>query len=101
MSYQVIRQAVLDRHCLTAVYEGRVRHFSPHAIGQSNDGKTNVMSYQYAGESSQPLPSDGQWRCFRVDGLSEVQTNNDPWRTRDDHSRPNSCVTRIDVQVTP
>ena len=99
MSYQLIRQAVVAQRCLTAMYQGRVRHFSPHAIGQGNDGSENVMGYQYAGESSHPLPAGGEWRCFRVDGLSAVQQNSDPWHTRADHSRPNTCVTRIDVEV--
>lgn len=99
MSYQTIKSAVQNGQCLTAMYQGRIRHFSPHAIGQGPDGSDNVMGYLYAGESSRPLPEAGEWRCFRVDGLSEVTTNNDPWHTRDDHSRPNRCVTQVDAEV--
>src|SRR5690348_5280902 len=99
MSYAVIRQAILDRCCLSATYQGTVRHFAPHAIGQSNTGETNVMAFQYAGSSSKGLPQGGQWRCFRVADLSGVRRNEDGWHTAPDHGRPNSCVTRIDVEI--
>ena len=95
-AYSVIRQAVIDKCCLTATYQGRLRHFSPHAIGRGDEGKRNVMAFQYAGGSSRPLP---EWRCFRVAGLTGVTRNNDPWRTASDHSRMNTCVTHVDVRV--
>jgi hypothetical protein len=99
MTYDLIRQAVLDRCSLTATYQRRVRHFSPHAIGRSNDGQINVMGYQYAGETSTVLPPGGEWRCFEFRLLSDVRRNGDSWHTREDHSRPNTCVTQIDAQV--
>lgn len=99
MSYQIIRQAVVDKCCLTATYQGGVRHFSPHAIGTDNDGDSNVMAFQYAGYSSKGLPPAGMWRCFRVNELSGVTRNRDSWHTGNDHGRPNTCVTRIDVQA--
>lgn len=100
MSYDIIRQAVLDKCSLTAIYQGHIRHFSPHAIGRSNDGNANVMGYQYAGQTSTQLPPDGEWRCFEVRQLSNIQRNGDGWHTREDHSKPNTCVTQIDVQVS-
>ena len=99
MSYATIRQAILDRCCLSANYRGELWHFAPHALGRSNSGETNVMAFQYGGSSSKGLPPGGQWRCFRVEDLSGVYRNDDPWHTAPDHSRPNTCVTRVDVQV--
>ena len=99
MNYAIIRQAVIEKCCLTAVYQNRVRHFSPHAIGRSNDGDTNVMAFQYGGDSSKGLPPGGKWRCFRVDDLAAISKNKDVWHTGFDHGRPNTCVTQIDVQA--
>jgi hypothetical protein len=99
MSYSIIRQAILDRSCLTAIYQNRLRHFSPHAIGKDDDGETHVMAFQYAGQSSRPLPPRGEWRCFEVSKLRNVIRNSDTWHTGFDHGRPNTCVTRIDVQA--
>jgi hypothetical protein len=81
------------------MYQGRIRHFSPHVIGWGSDGAGSVVGYQYAGESSGPLPADGEWQCFRVDGLTSVSANSDRWYTRTDQSRPTDCVTKVDVQM--
>jgi hypothetical protein len=99
MSYAIIRQAILDRCSLTATYDNFVRHFSPQAIGKDNDGDTNVMAFQYGGGSTKGLPAGGQWRCFRVSGLIVVTRNADPWVPGTGHSKPNTCVTQIDVSV--
>ena len=99
MSYALIRQAILDRCSLTATYDGSLRHFCPHTIGSDTKGESNVMAFQYAGGSSKGLPSGGDWRCFRVNGLYGVRRNEDGWHTGDDHSRPSNCIARIDVEV--
>ena len=98
MSYTLIRQAVLDRCSLTATYDGSIRHFSPHAIGSDNKGESSVMAFQYLGGSDQGLPSGGDWRFFRVNGLYGVRRNEDGWHAGNDHSTKNSIV-RIDVEV--
>jgi hypothetical protein len=98
-TYDFIRQAVIDRCCLTATYEHRIRHFSPHSIGRDDDGERHVMAFQYGGQSSKPLPPLGQWRCFAVQKLQNVLRNTDDWRTGPGHSRPNKCVTHVDVQA--
>jgi hypothetical protein len=99
MSYAVIRQAILDRSSLTATYDGAIRHFSPHAIGGNDGGESNIMAFQYAGGSSMGLPTGGQWRCFRVNGLYGVRRNEDPWHSGHGHSRPTTYVIQIDVEV--
>jgi len=100
VTYHLIRQAITDRCCLTGSYDGRIRHFAPHAIGQGEDGQANVLAFQYAGQSMTDLPPGGEWRCFRVDGLSGVRRNDDRWHSRRNYSRrPHSCVARIDIAV--
>ncbi len=99
MTYATIRQAILDRCCLSATYQGSTRHFAPHALGQSNSGETNVMAFQYAGSSAKGLPPGGQWRCYRISELSGVRRNDDSWHSAPDHERPNTCVTLVDVRV--
>lgn len=99
MVYNIIKQAILHKQSLTGTYQRRIRHFSPHAIGQSDDGQTNVMAFQYGGDSSKGLPPGGEWRCFEVEQLSGVSVNGDAWQTGNGFSSPNTCVTRIDVTV--
>lgn len=98
-TYQTIKQAIIDHVCLTANYKGNVRHFSPHALGSNDEGEINVMTYQYGGYSNTKLPYDGDWRCFQVNLLQDVRRNDDQWHTKNDHSKRNRCVTRVDIQV--
>lgn len=98
-TYGIIRAAVLAKECLTATYEGRLRHFSPHCLGRNKDGGQSVMAFQYGGQSSKPLPPRGQWRCFEVNKLSSVSVNKDAWHTGFDHGRPNTCVKQVDVEA--
>jgi hypothetical protein len=57
------------------------------------------MAFQYAGQSSRPLPIAGQWRCFEVDKLILPRVNQDNWHTGFDHGRPNTCVKQVDVEA--
>lgn len=95
-----LRDAILKRRCLSGLYEGSLRHFAPHALGAGIDGTPHVFVFQYAGESSGGLPPGGQWRCFRIDGLSSVRANDNRWRTQSNYSlRRQHCLARIDLAV--
>ena len=80
-SYHIVRQAILDKCSLSAIYQNKTRHFCPHAIGRDDSGDINIMAFQYAGQSSHRLPPNGEWRYFRVRGLSSVVRNGDAWHT--------------------
>ena len=96
----LVRNAIVKKKCLTGLYEGSLRHFAPHALGASTDDSRHVFVFQYAGESSGGLPRGGEWRCFRVEGLSAVRANSDRWRTRSNYSlRRQHCLARIDLAV--
>jgi hypothetical protein len=95
-----LRDAIRERRCLSGLYEGSLRHFAPHALGASIDDAPYVFVFQYAGESSGGLPRGGEWRCFRVDGLSALRANGERWRTRSNYSLSRqSCLARIDLAV--
>lgn len=98
-TYHLIRSAVIARRCLTATYERRIRHFSPHCLGQNKSGGFSVLGFQYAGQSSSILPPNGQWRCFQLRNLTEVRINADRWRTGSGHTRPSDCVKQVDVDA--
>jgi hypothetical protein len=100
MNYPTLRNAILNRRCLTSTYEGLTRHFAPHALGVGPDGARSVFVLQYAGDSARGLPPGGEWRCFKVAGLSALHVNSAPWRSRSNYSlRRQSCLVQIDVAV--
>jgi hypothetical protein len=40
-----------------------MRELCPHIIGRNRNGEEVVLAWQFAGQSSGPLP---QWRCLRL-----------------------------------
>jgi predicted DNA-binding transcriptional regulator YafY len=97
-NYALIRQAILERRQVVATYDGYVREMCPHTLGTKN-GRSQALFFQFAGESSQGLPADGEWRCFVVDRLENLSVRDGGWHTGHRHSQPQSCVDEIDVEV--
>ena len=100
--YMLVRQAIINKDQVVASYNGHHREMSPHAIGKKN-GREQALFYQFGGTSSSGLAAPGSgdnWRCIPIDGLSGVSTKEGPWHTAPNHSRPQTCVDEIDVEVT-
>jgi len=100
VSYAVLRDAIVNKKQVSCIYRGLVREICPHVIGTGKDGRETVLSFQFAGGSSKGLPPGGEWRCMRVDEMSQVSSRTGPWHTGDNHSRPQTCVKQIDVEVS-
>jgi hypothetical protein len=103
VSYDLVRQAIIERKAISAYYQGRYREMCPHVLGFKN-GKRHALFYQFGGESSsRPIEPDGSsanWRCIAVDALLNVAIlESEPWHTAPDHSRPQTCVGDIDVEI--
>ena len=82
--YQLVRQAILEKKIVIAIYGGLVREMCPHIVGLKN-GKEQAFCYQFGGESkSRPIMPDGSeenWRCIELGKLSNVQLSDGPWHT--------------------
>jgi len=89
VSYQLIRLAILDRRCASALYEDYIRVFCPRTIGKDISGAAVVDAFQYGGGHPDGLPSGGEWRCFDVDGLDWISVNGDAWRAGAEKERRN------------
>lgn len=99
MSYRVLRDAIVQKKQVTCTYKGLVREICPHVIGTGKDGTEMVLSFQFAGQTSSVLPPGGEWRCMRVDEISGAKSRPGQWHTGENHSRPQTCVKIIDVEV--
>jgi len=98
---EIIKQAIRRRHNLAAWYQGHPREFSPHSIGWDHHGHYHVFAWQFAGGSSQRLPPQGEWRCFLVEELTQLARAAGRWRSDPSWQRPNTCVTRVELEVGP
>ena len=98
----VIKQAIRAKQSIEAVYQGHPRVLSPHALGWKGD-EYHLIAYQTGGTSkSGPLVpgSDWNWRCMRVAELIGVRPSSDPFQSVSLHKKPNTCIDRIDVEVS-
>jgi hypothetical protein len=101
-TYELLKQAILQKKPVSAYYEGYYREMCPHALG-TKDGEQRCFFYQYAGETSKGrvIPnSPANWRCMFVNKLSQVTILEAEWCTSDNHSRDQTCIDFVDVEVS-
>jgi hypothetical protein len=99
-TYALIRQAIIDLNQVVCFYHGLYRECCPHSIGTKR-GRPRVLMFQFAGQSSRGLPPGGEWRCMDIDDLSQVTVQSGPWYTNPRHSRPQTCIDIVDIDVAP
>lgn len=102
-AYEIVYDAIINKKIVTATYRGRVRVMCPHTLGTKR-GRQQALFYQFAGESNTGLGPDGDpenWRCMFLDDLEQVSSQDAKgvWHTAPNHSRPQTCVDQIDVEV--
>ena len=101
-TYVLIREALLHRQQVAAIYQERLRIMCPHAIG-FKQGREQALFYQFSGYSN----SGGQmteghpenWRCLHLDELSDVVVREGPWHTAPHKGGATSCIDTLDVSV--
>ena len=96
--YSVVREAIVNRLQITAVYGGHRREMCPHAIG-TKGGKPQALFFQFGGSSSTGLPPGGEWRCIPISGLSDVASQSGRWHTGTSHTQTQTCIDAVDVEV--
>jgi hypothetical protein len=95
-NYTLFRNAILAEQEVTCLYEGRRRELCPHIIGANRNGEEVVLAWQFAGESSGPLP---QWRCLRIANVRNARARTGPWHEGGTHRSTQSCVSDIDLDI--
>lgn len=101
-NYDLIRAAIQNKQQVFATYGGHVRELCPHVIGTKN-GSPRALFYQFGGSSSSESitpGSPGNWRCLPIEGLSNISIREGQWYSGQNHSRPQTCVDIIDLEVS-
>ena len=96
--YAQIRASMESQSPISCMYQGRYREICVHTIGTKN-GQQKALTFQFGGDSSKGLPEGGEWRCMFIQEILDVKPMEGDWRTRDDHSRPQTCVDEVDFEV--
>ena len=100
-TYQLIKQAIQKKQQVIATYNGFRREMCPHTLGSKN-GVAHCLFYQFGGESSSGpiIPgSDKNWRCIAVNQLSDIIVLDGPWHTGTRHSRRQTCIDFVEIEV--
>jgi predicted DNA-binding transcriptional regulator YafY len=95
-TYDLFREAILSEKQVVCSYEGRHRELCPHIIGTNKNGEEVVLAWQFAGESSGPLP---QWRCLRLSEVSQARTRDGRWHAGGSHKAVQLCVSDIHLDI--
>src|SRR6267142_119685 len=95
-TYALFRSAILAERQVVCSYDGRRRELCPHIIGTNKSGEEVVLAWQFAGESSGPLP---QWRCLRLANVRDARTRAGPWHEGGSHKTEQRCVNEIDLDI--
>ena len=97
-----VRAAIVHRRPIAALYRGHRRLLCPHLLGWNKHRRLQVLCYQYGGDSESGLQSAGasdNWRCLAVENLSHVELLDGPWQTAENHSRPQTCIEDVELDV--
>ncbi|WP_225143479.1 MULTISPECIES: hypothetical protein [unclassified Bradyrhizobium] len=81
---------------MTCVYEGRRRELCPNIIGADKSGDEAVLAWQFAGESSRPLP---QWRCLKLANVSGARARDGRRHEGGSHRSTQTCVAKIELDI--
>jgi hypothetical protein len=101
-SHALLRAAIIYRRPVSALYRGRRRLLCPHLLGWNRHRRLQVLCYQYGGDSESGLLLAGasdNWRCLAVENLSQVALLDGPWQTAENHSRPQTCIEEVELDV--
>ena len=95
-TYDLFRNAILSEQQVVCFYDGRARELCPHIIGTNKRGEEVVLAWQFAGDSSRPLP---QWRCLRLAGVTDARTRDGRWHAGGSRIKTQTCVSEIDLDI--
>jgi hypothetical protein len=95
-TYALFRNAILAEQQVVCSYDGRLRELCPHIIGVNKRGEEVVLAWQFAGQSSGPLP---QWRCLRLVNVRDARAREGRWHEGGSHGTEQTCVSRIDLDI--
>jgi len=105
-AWDILADALRQRHPLEIRYHGRSRLLCPHALGWNN-GRAILLAYQTGGHTSTgPLDPDPRkrWRCLLIDDIDQLNPAGPtaPWETADNYnpSHPFPANTTHSLAIT-
>jgi hypothetical protein len=89
-----------ERQQVLCLYRGYPRALCPAILGHTKR-RERTLAYQFAGQSSSGLAASGEWKCFQVAEMRNVELRDGEWRSGAQHSARQTCVEVVDLDVNP
>ncbi|OAE97448.1 hypothetical protein AYJ54_35785 [Bradyrhizobium centrolobii] len=99
-TYELIARAIIERQQVLCFYQGHPRAICPAILGHTN-GQEYTLAFQFAGGSSKGLPPEGEWKCFKLAEMSNVELRIGEWHEGSSHRERQQCVKVVDLDVNP
>jgi predicted nucleic acid-binding protein len=97
-AFRLFHQAILQRKQVSCDYNGHRREICPHVLGHK-DGEEKLLAFQFGGKTRSTLPRDGEWRCFNLKDVRDVDLREGPWRSGSRHLSRQQCVDEVYIDV--
>jgi hypothetical protein len=91
----IIKQAILDRACLTGTHVSFRVRFAPNLLGRDKQGTQIVIAFEYGGMTM----GRPNWVGFEVHRLHGLQRVSDRWRNGSRESARHFDLTEIEATV--
>jgi predicted DNA-binding transcriptional regulator YafY len=98
--YGLFAQAMKERKQVHCTYHERSRVVCPIILGHTG-GEEMALIFQVGGKSSHGLGPEGEWRCFHLNEVTDVELHDGPWRAVSSHLSWQHCVEDVDLDVNP
>jgi hypothetical protein len=99
-TYRLFEQAMIERKQIVCTYDGYRRELCPIILGHSKE-EEKALTFQFGGEAKSGLPTGGEWKCFSLSEVSDVQLRDGPWHAGSRHGQKQTCVQIVDLDVNP
>jgi hypothetical protein len=97
-TYRLFREAILNEKQVVCTYESYRRELCPLIVGYRN-GEERVLAFQFAGQSSKPLPRGGDWKCFALAKVRGAKLRDGPWFEGGEHRAEQTCIDEVDLDI--
>jgi hypothetical protein len=100
---RLIRTAIVEKHPLRVIYDGRERWLCPQMLGRNREGRTRVLCLQVGGGSVSGLRHEngqGDWRCLSLEKFSGVERVEGVWQTAGSSVGRPKCIDQIELEVS-
>jgi hypothetical protein len=99
-TYDLFAKAMAEGKPVRCTYGGYQRIVCPVILGHTK-GEEKALVFQTGGQSSKPLPSQGQWRCLKLASVTDAALHDGPWRSGSSHQQAQTCVEDVELDVNP